>query len=93
MLPRINVYFVQFKVFRKSSDSWKRNISKSHSTHIVARDLNEIITKWPEVLLAGFEWESGTGGSHYSTDPVYGDSLEFVEITKVIGDAVAGLPE
>ena len=74
------VYSVTFNVFLKDPKKWGDRYGRSHTAIICAKDLNEVISKWPEVLLQYFPYEPGTGGSHYSEDPVYGSRLEFTDI-------------
>lgn len=81
------VYEVSFNVFLDDPNTkWKT--SRRHNTRICASSLNEILTDWVPQLLKAFPYEDGTGGSHYSTDPVYGKRIEFVEIKKIVEAAL-----
>lgn len=85
----MKVFYVKFEVFNSScKETWRRNLGRTYEKHILAKDLNELLTEWPARCIFMFPWEDGSGGSHYSTDPIRGDRLEFKEIKIVEEDVL-----
>lgn len=53
---------------------------KEYTTIVCAKDLDSVINEWPKYLLEDYPHTEGSGGSHYATDPVYGDQIRFLSI-------------
>jgi hypothetical protein len=86
---KLQMYEVTFRVgqsnykysqYSKPCDYWR---SHQYVKHLLAKDLDEVINVWPEILKKEFPVEDGTGGSHYYEDPVFGDLFKFVSIKLV----------
>ena len=74
------LYDVTFQVGLKSRSKYSPWRSTPYRVKLIASGLDEVINKWPNILMANYPVEEGSGGSHYSTDPIYGDMLKFIAI-------------
>lgn len=81
------VYEVEFIVGLSTAQAWRKWRRESYTTKILAKELDEVLNFWPNHLMENFPYEDGSGGSHYSTYPIYGDQIKFVSI-KVLHDDV-----
>ncbi len=81
----MQVFEVSFEVFVEADKSdWRYRTGKKYvGVIVVAKNLNQLFTDGTAGLLKKYPYDYGTAGSHYSTDPVYGNRLEFTDIRKL----------
>jgi hypothetical protein len=81
-----NIYKVTFQVGYSKHIRFKGALpslgfrEKPYEKILLAKDLDDVINSWSEKLMKWFPFEDGAGGSHYYTDPFFGDTIKFVSI-------------
>jgi len=76
----MKVYEIDFEIGLTTHVGKARFTKPYFGVLVLAADMNEVINGWPRELLKTYPFREGSGGSHYSEDPVYGDKLIFVKI-------------
>ena len=79
-MKKLQLYEVKFQVGLSSADRYNKWRYKPYNVMVIASDLDEVINEWTKKLLSAYPYEEGSGGSHYYTDPVYGDMFKFLSI-------------
>lgn len=85
-MKTLQLYEIKFQVgldnYKYSATSsprdWRHN---DYSVKVMAQDLDEVVNTWPKILLQNYPFYEGTGGSHYSEDPEFGNIFKFLSIS------------
>lgn len=77
----MKLYRVDFRVFWHSPEKRDYSYLPVQDVLLVAKDLSDVLKNWPDKLLRKYPRQERSGGNHYSTDPLYGNELEYTSIT------------